>query len=341
MLERKILGRHGLLSILGVRFFQVKTISEDLIPGGSQSSNRIEASSYGMQESWVEIGAARVRYLRGGSGPSLVLVAGLWGYSFSWRHNLAPLAKHFTVYAPDLPGAGYSERPASLKWGLRDQAERLLAFMNAADISSAHIVASSHGGAVAMMMAIIARGRGGQEAGARLVHRLVMSAPVNPWAHLNPNVIALACTPVGHLLFFLGRPFRYQICRWCLRHIYGSPERVTPEVVDGYAAPLAATRSGQAQLAILCSWRRDLAELKRLLPAISGLPVLLVWGARDDVVSVASAVPLLRNFASSKLAIIAAAGHMPYEELPEEFNRLVLEFLLSETSPEQTWVQEP
>jgi hypothetical protein len=48
--------------------------------------------------------AARVRVY--GSGPPLLLVHGLMTSSYSWRHVLEPLGTHFTLYAPDLPGAG-------------------------------------------------------------------------------------------------------------------------------------------------------------------------------------------------------------------------------------------
>jgi pimeloyl-ACP methyl ester carboxylesterase len=52
-----------------------------------------------------------MRYLRAGSGPPLVLLHGLMGYSFSWRFAIPALAPLRTCYAPDLLGAGFSDRP--------------------------------------------------------------------------------------------------------------------------------------------------------------------------------------------------------------------------------------
>ena len=46
------------------------------------------------------------RYQRAGSGPALLLVHGLMGYSFSWRYAIPVLAQQATVYALDLPGTG-------------------------------------------------------------------------------------------------------------------------------------------------------------------------------------------------------------------------------------------
>ena len=70
-------------------------------------------ASPAIQERWSMVDGHRIRYLwGGGSGPALVLVHGLLGYSFSWRYALPALAEKMTVYAVDMPGAGFSDRPA-------------------------------------------------------------------------------------------------------------------------------------------------------------------------------------------------------------------------------------
>jgi pimeloyl-ACP methyl ester carboxylesterase len=78
---------------------------------------------------------------------------------------------------------------------------------------------------------------------------------------------------------------------------------------------------------VLHGWRGDLRELERILPRIAHIPTLLVWGSRDGVVSPASARPLLQNFARAELVRLEGAGHIPYEEVPQEFNRAVIAFL--------------
>ncbi len=76
------------------------------------------------------------RYWVAGSGPPLLLIHGFMGYSFSWRFNMQPLAQHFTVYAVDLPGTGFSERPDKPDCTLRDDAAAVLGFM---DISASRM----------------------------------------------------------------------------------------------------------------------------------------------------------------------------------------------------------
>src|ERR1700751_1084381 len=57
------------------------------------------------EECFATIDGARMRYLKAGSGPPLILLHGLMGYSFSWRFNLPALDQHSTVYAVDLRGS--------------------------------------------------------------------------------------------------------------------------------------------------------------------------------------------------------------------------------------------
>jgi pimeloyl-ACP methyl ester carboxylesterase len=54
---------------------------------------------------------------------------------------------------------------------------------------------------------------------------------------------------------------------------------------------------------------------------------LLIWGTRDAAVDVRSAENLKHALPHCQLALIEGAGHLPFEETPEEFNRLVLGFI--------------
>src|SRR6266700_1021551 len=111
---------------------------------------------HSVEEQGVSLDRIRVRYLRSGSGPPLLLLHGLLGYSFSWRFAMPVLAHQATVYAVDMPGAGFSERPADLDCCLKASAERLLRFLDVVGLESCDLLGTSQGGAVAMMAAAIA-----------------------------------------------------------------------------------------------------------------------------------------------------------------------------------------
>src|SRR5260370_37104453 len=86
------------------------------------------ALSQGVEECWMEIDGARMRYLRAGSGPGLILLHGLLGYSFSWRVTPPALAPYATGYAPRLLGAGFSDRPRRIDPYVRGQTVRGVRF---------------------------------------------------------------------------------------------------------------------------------------------------------------------------------------------------------------------
>src|SRR5262245_5939862 len=56
-------------------------------------------------------GDVRIHYREHGSGPPLLLLHGLMTTSYSWRYVYEPLGKSFRVIAPDMPGAGRSDKP--------------------------------------------------------------------------------------------------------------------------------------------------------------------------------------------------------------------------------------
>src|SRR3954463_13507678 len=100
----------------------------------------------GTTEHYATVDGHRLRYLRSGTGPPLLLVHGLLGYSFSWRFAIPPLSEHATVYAVDMLGVGFSDRPPGLNCCLRASAERLLRFLDSAAIVSCDLLGTSHGG---------------------------------------------------------------------------------------------------------------------------------------------------------------------------------------------------
>ena len=271
-----------------------------------------------VEERFATVDGLRMRYLRGGAGPPLVLIHGLIGYSFSWRFNLAALRPQATVFAVDLPGMGYSDRSPTIDCRMPAAAGRLLHFLDDLKLESADVLGTSHGGGLAMMLAAMAEGR---------VRRLILVAPVNPWSrHGRLLAPLLARIPGGSglqpLLMRLG-----PLHQFLLRRQYGDPRRISPGTLEGYVAALKIPGTLDYARRVLHGWRADLRELERVLPRIASIPTLLVWGSRDRVVSPASARPLLQNFAHAELAMLEGAGHVPYEEAPEEFNRAVIGFL--------------
>lgn len=277
---------------------------------------------FSTEERWTTLDAApnnaRMRYLRAGTGPALLLVHGLLGYSFSWRFAIPALAQHSTVYAIDMLGTGFSDRPPGLDCSFKAGAQRLLQFMDRSGLASCDLLGTSHGGAVAMMAAALAPER---------FRCLILVDPVNPWSAHGKRLTAFLSNPLIAPLFLNLAPRSRILDDFYLRRMFGDPRRIPPDSLEGYRKPMRIPGSYEYALAVARSWNRDLEELESALPRIARIPTLLMWGSRDTAVDPASASQLKQYFKDCRLVIFEGAGHLPYEEVPDEFNRAVAEFL--------------
>jgi pimeloyl-ACP methyl ester carboxylesterase len=282
----------------------------------------------GVEEHRITINGVEWRYLRAGSGPALLLVHGLMGYSWSWRFNMRELAQSFTVYAPDLPGCGFSQRADSLCGSLESDAEGLIALMDAIGVDQFYLLGSSRGGGVAIVVAGLLAQRGML----RRIPRLILCAPVNPWSRFGRQRVRWFTAPVGRQFVIHIAPHLHSIMKMYYRDMYGDPSRIAPRSVEGYAAGLLVPRTFQHLVRIMRGWHPDLRQIESTLPRLQALPTLLLWGSRDTVVYPSSAHDLQDRLANSTTLVIDGVGHLPYEELPAEFNQIVGEFLLRASS---------
>lgn len=262
-----------------------------------------------------------MRYLEAGSGPPLVLLHGLLGYSFSWRFNFAALSRVATLYAPDALGCGFSERDATLDCSVAGAAARVLEFLEVLGLRGADLLGTSYGGAVAVAAAAQDQQR------ERRIRRLLLVDAVNPWSAHGRLLIPLA-TRLGWVLPWAVRRFAFTHSYWLNRQ-YADPKRVAPGTLEGYTLPLAVPGTVEHTRAILRSWMTDLGCYEEQLARVRHLPTLLLWGAEDRAVYPSSVAELRRRLDEATVVVLPGVGHLPYEEAPEGFNRAVTEFLLA------------
>ncbi len=288
------------------------------------------ASQDGIEECWMDFDGARMRYLRAGSGPALILLHGLLGYSFSWRYTMPALAPYATVFAPDLLGAGFSDRPRGIDHSMRGTAQRVLKFAENLGLESFDLLGTSRGGAVAMAVAAECLTHA---SGVRM-RKLVLACPANPYSSHGKILAPFFGSRLGAALFRMGlglsrRDFMFSY--WPGR-LYGDRGKIPPGTLEGYTAPLVKPGLFEHALSIVRTWTADLRELETLLPELSAVPTLLMWGTKDRAVFLSSMEPLARNFGNVQTVVFPGIGHLPYEECAEEFNRALIEFLVQPES---------
>jgi pimeloyl-ACP methyl ester carboxylesterase len=272
-----------------------------------------------LEEHLTTVAGHAMYSLQAGVGRPLILLHGLLGAAVCWRPAMQALARRARVYALDALGMGRSARVTGLDASLRASADRLRLFMDQEGIERADLCASSHGGAVAMTFAALYPGR---------VRSLILQAPANPFCSRSRPQIQLFRSPFGQ---WLGRclphaPRQFQAV--ALERMYGDPARVEPGTLENYVHSLRIPGTIDYVLSVLSCWTEDMAQLKRLLKRLRGLPCLLLWGTHDRAVSLASGEALQRAL-GAELDLLPGLGHLPYEEQPLQFAERVNGFLTS------------
>lgn len=255
-----------------------------------------------------------LHYKEQGEGePVMLLLHGFGASTFSWREVMAPLARHGRVIAVDAPGFGLTERPLPGTWQERNpyaretQADLMVALMDALGIDRAIVFGHSAGGATALFVAARHPER---------VTALVLAAPAaytaGPPSWVRPLVRLPQIRRLGPLLV-------RQIARYseqALASAWHDPDRITPEVLEGYRRPLRAEHWDVGL------WQLTLAAgppLPEGAVADLRLPVLVVTGAEDTFVPAADSERLAAEAPDSEFVVIDECGHVPQEECPRQF----------------------
>ena len=275
-----------------------------------------------MEERWASLSEGRLRYLVGGRGRPLLLVHGIAASSFSFRFNCAELMRSFQVFVPDLMNVGYSDRISGLDGSLRATAFRLAEFLDKVGLERVNILGSSHGGSVVLKLAAIAP---------QHFERLLLVSPANPFAQQYQSVVKFYLSAVGRMFIRLapftpGRVWDYGIGR-----MYADPRGMAAGTGIGYARPLRTRGTMSYLLSCLQTFNDDIEGLSQHLQTIGKIPTLLIWGDRDPVVEIQSGYQL-QEALGAEMIVMPGTGHLPYEEAPEQFNRILLEYLRKSSS---------
>jgi pimeloyl-ACP methyl ester carboxylesterase len=249
--------------------------------------------------------------------PALLLVHDFLESRLAWDDVIEPLAEHFFVVAPDLPGFGESEKPDPARYAYTIEAlsEALVDVIAALSLGRASIVGHGLGAAIAITLAA---------EHAELVQRLVLVDAVcyPPPRKISPQ---LAHWPVIGGVFFKQLYTRAMFRSHFQRLVFGPNAAVPLARVDRHYELLStpnARESAHAVMHAMFETRPVVARLGRIQA-----PVFVVWGHDDRLLPVQHAQRLAHEIPGAKLEILDA-GHAPQQEAPERFVEHVTTFLL-------------
>jgi len=272
-------------------------------------------SAAGLTPRFEAIHGRRLRYVRAGGGPAVVLVHGFGSSIYTWKDVIPGLVSDHDVVALDLPGFGGSDQPADLAFP--DLPRAVLGLMDRLGLSRATLVGNSMGGATVALVAAVH-----PERVAALV--LVDSAGFNRTPRERPAMLRFATSSAGSMLEWL--PVRRLLVRLALRQVFADGSRVSDERVSEYLA--AAQRPGTlASIRSLSeSTRSDPGVVVEALRRIRA-PTLVLWGRGDRWIPLAHADRFVAAIPNSRKAVIDDCGHVPQEEKPDEVLRRLRDFL--------------
>jgi pimeloyl-ACP methyl ester carboxylesterase len=287
-----------------------------------------------MREPLVEydltLGGVATRALRlEGDGPPLVLLHGFADSADTWRSALDLLARRGRrALAVDLPGYGAADRlaPDEPVLGQYRTFARAAVEHASEEAGGAGVIlcGNSLGGAIAL--------RAGEEDDLPLT-AIVPIAPAGlempRWFRLierDPFVRALLAAPV---------PLPEIVVRGVVGQAYralafAAPRGAAAEVVGSFTAQL---RSRAAVATALANGRRLLPELHDCFALEEvRVPVLLIWGDRDRMVTHQGARHVLDALPDTTYTLLDGVGHCPQVEAPQRFVAALEEFTATLTA---------
>ncbi len=270
----------------------------------------------GLPERFTTIEGQRVRYIRTGHGPTVVLLHGFASSIYTWKDVIPALAPSHEVVALDFPGFGWSGQPADLSFELYPRV--VLGLMDELGVTRASLVGNSMGAAVG---ALIAASRSPR------VEKLVLidAAGFNLRAADRPALVRLASHPLAEGL--LARlPMRRLVVTLGLRQVFHDEAKITDERINEYLGAAARPGTLASIRSLGASQRLDPRSFEDALGRIAA-PTLVIWGAFDTWIPPAHADRFVAAIKGARKVVLAGVGHTPQEEDPPAVNRLLLEFL--------------
>lgn len=257
---------------------------------------------------FVEAGGLRWHVQVAGAGPALLLLHGTGASTHSFRDLSPLLAQRFTVIAPDLPGHGFTTRPADpSRLSLPDMAAGVAALLRALEVVPQVAV--------------------GHSAGAAILCRMCVDGALEPRALVSLNGALLpmpglrhpALTPLVRSIVsgeWLPRLFarRMESPREVERLLGRTGSTIDARGREFYARLSRNPEHTGAALAMMGHW--DTRPLEADLPKLA-VPLLLLVGAQDRMILPGVALRVRSLAPLSELLQISGLGHLAHEESPQ------------------------
>jgi 2-hydroxy-6-oxonona-2,4-dienedioate hydrolase len=268
-------------------------------------------------QGFIQAGPYRTRYLHAGdnSKPALIMLHGITGHAEAYVRNLRAHGEHFSVWAIDFIGHGYSSKPEH-PLEIRHYIDQVRHFMDAIGVETASFTGESLGGWVTAQFAADHPEK---------VDRIVLNTMGGTMA--NPKVMER----IYSLSIAAAEDPSWERVKARLEWLMADPAMVTDDLIGTRQAIfqqpdwLAACRANMALQDPEIRKRNMLGD--ETLGRIQA-PALVLWTTKDPSGPVAEAERIASVIPGARLAVMDNCGHWPQYEDTETFNKIHLDFLL-------------
>lgn len=268
-----------------------------------------------------------INYYSGGSetGQPVVLLhgGGTDHAMLSWRDTLPALINSgYRTYAPDYPGYGNSPPDSNKKFTTDSLIHYLEGLIDYWGLKQVVLIGISMGGSLALGYTL---------KNPKQVKRLVLissyglqdKAPSHQLSYLY-----LKMPWLNDLTWLMTRKLRLA-AKYGVNYIIRNPQSRTESLIDEV---MEAMRNKDAQIAFN-QWQKDEIRRDHLKTNYTSrlseieVPVLLIHGTHDFLVPLKYARRAALLFRNARLEVFNNAGHWTHRDYPEQFNKLLIEFL--------------
>ena len=280
---------------------------------------------------FVTIHGKRRAFVKTGSGPAILLLHGLACDRTTWDRVIPLLAKKYTVIAPDLLGHGLSDKPRA-DYTLGGYANGMRDLLTLLGIDKVTVVGHSFGGGIAMQFAYQY-----PERTQRVM--LVSSGGLGP--EVTPLIKLVQAPGWEGVMSVLTLPGIRHLETTALRALssYGpGPLRKYTRDLDEAASIVESWRDRRTRFAVrhlvraVIDWRGQIVTMSDRAYLTESMPMAVVWGRDDQVIPVRHSSNVAALAPDASVTVLPDSGHFPHRDHPEEFVRLLDEFV-STTAP--------
>ena len=282
----------------------------------------------GFKPGYQVIDGTRLHYLKGGSGPLVLLVHGFGQSWYEWHQLMPLLAQTNTVVAVDLPGLGLSS--ASESYAGQDVAKLLYAFVRTQQPTGQFdLVAHDIGIWNTFPMAV--------EHQADIGRIVFMEAPVpDDRIYQFPAFTPQGESLIWHFSFFAASDLLPERLvkgneRFFLEHFIkthaANTAAFTPALLDLYGRSLAKPLTLHASFEYYRALNTSVSYNKSIAATKIDTPLLAIGGGGANGLGKFEADQLKDYATNVRGEVLPGCGHWLPEECPAALNSLVVDFL--------------